>query len=101
LSIQYGLDLALAYIFAVIDACAILIPLRGHTSAAASADFAEQNTATVVVLISLATIAVAVGGVLILAPTLRWYVPGDEPTPEQRDAVIKLAGRQSAILAAA
>ena len=101
LSIQYGLDLALAYIFAVIDACAILIPLRGHTSAAASADFAEQNTATVVVLISLATIAVAVGGVLILAPTLRWYVPGDEPTAEQRDAVIKLAGRQSAILAAA
>jgi adenylate cyclase len=100
LSIQYGLDLALAYIFAVIDASAILIPLRGHTSAAASADFAQKNTATVVVLVTLGTIAVAVGGALILAPTLRWYVPGHEPTPEQRDAAIKLAGRQSALLAA-
>jgi len=100
LSIQYGLDLASAYFFAVIAASAILIPLRGHTSAAASADFAEKNTATVVVLVTLGTIAVAASGALILAPTLRWYVPGHEPTPEQRDAAIKLAGRQSAILAA-
>ena len=99
LSIQYGLDLALAYIFAVIDASAILIPLRGHTSASASADFAQKNTATVAVLVTLGIIAVAVGGALILAPTLRWYVPGDEPTPVQRDAAMKLAGRQSAILA--
>ena len=99
LSIQYGLDLALAYIFAVIGASAILIPLRGHTGAA-NADFAERNTATVAVLVSLGTIAASVGGALILAPTLRWYVAGDEPTPEQRDAVIKIAGRQSAVLAA-
>ena len=42
----------------------------------------------------------AVGGAVILAPTLRWYVAGDEPTPAQRDAAMKLAGRQSAILAA-
>jgi adenylate cyclase len=100
LSIQYGLDLALAYILAVIDAAAILIPLRGHTSAAGNADFAEKSTGTVAVLVSLGTIAVAVGGVVSIAPTLRWYVPGDEPTPEQRDAAIKLAGRQSAILVA-
>jgi adenylate cyclase len=100
LSIQYGLDLALAYILAVIDAAAILIPLRGHTGAAANADFAEKSTGTVAVLVSLGTIAVAVAGVLSLAPTLRWYVPGDEPTPKQRDAAIRLAARQSAILVA-
>jgi len=91
----------MAYVFAVADTAAILIPLRGHTYAAASADFAENNTATVALLVALGTIAVAVGGVLSIAPTLRWYVAGDEPTPRQREAAIKLGGRQSAILAAA
>jgi len=39
-----------------------------------------------------------VAGVFSLAPTLRWYVAGDEPTPEQREAAMKIVGRQSAIL---
>ncbi|BBX95378.1 adenylate/guanylate cyclase domain-containing protein [Mycobacterium lacus] len=94
------MDLALAYIFAVVDASAILIPLQGHTSAAINADFAEKNTATVLVLVVLGVVAVATGGILSLAPTLRWYVAGDEPTADQRAAAVKLAGRQSAILAA-
>lgn len=100
ISIQYGLDLALAYIFAVIDAAAILIPLRGHTAAAANADFAQKNTGTVMVLIVLGTIGVAVGGFLSLRPTLRWYSTGAEPNLAQRASAMKLAGRQSAILAA-
>jgi adenylate cyclase len=97
LSIQYAVDLASAYVLAVISASAILIPLRGHTSV----DFAEKNTPAVVVLVVLGTISVAVGGVLSLAPTLRWFVAGEVPTSSQRDATMKLAGRQSAILAAA
>jgi adenylate cyclase len=95
LSIEYALALALAYIVAVIDAAAILIPLRGHTSVAA---YVEKNTAVVVVLVVLATVGVAVAGVLSLAPTLRWYVAGDEPTAQQREAATKIVGRQSAIL---
>jgi adenylate cyclase len=97
LSIQYAVDLASAYVAAVISATAILIPLRGHTSVA----FAEKNTTAVVVLVVLGIITVAVGGVLILAPTLRWFAAGDEPTRDQRDAAMKVAGRQSALLFAA
>jgi len=100
-SIQYAIDLAFAYIIAVIDAAAILIPLRGHTSVAANVDFAQKNTAVVVVFVALGIVSVAVAGVLSLAPTLRWYVAGDEPTQEQREAAMKLPGRQSAILFAA
>ena len=95
LSIQYAIDLALAYILAAVDAVAILIPLRGHTSTALSTDFAEKNTGLVAFLILLGIAAVAVGGAAILAPTLRWYVAGDEPTEAQRDAAMKL--RQAAI----
>jgi adenylate cyclase len=95
--IQYAVDLACAYVLAVISASAILIPLRGHTSV----DFAETNTTAVVVLVVLGTISVAVGGALSLARTLRWFVVGVEPTSDQRDAAMKLAGRQSALLVAA
>ena len=97
LSIQYAFDLASAYILAVISVSAILIPLRGHTSV----DFAERNTTAVVVLVVLGTISVAIADVLSLAPTLRWFVARDEPTRDQRDAAMKLPGRQSAILFAA
>ncbi len=101
LSIEYGIDLALAYFLAVVEAAAILIPLRGHTSIAANTDFAQKNTAAVVLLVGLGIIGVLAAGAVSLAPTLRWYAAGDEPTQEQREAAMKLAGRQSAILLAA
>jgi class 3 adenylate cyclase len=95
--IQYAIDIALAYILAAIDVAAILIPLRGHTSV----HLEERNLVAVAVLVVLATTAVAVAAVFSLAPTLRWFLAGDEPTKNQRDAAMKLAGRQSAILLAA
>jgi len=98
LSIHYGVDLALSYIIAVIDAAAILIPLRGHTFAKANVEFTGKNTTTVLVLVVLGIVSVVVGGVLSLAPTLRWYVAGQKPNTAQREAAMKLAGRQSAIL---
>ncbi len=97
LTIEYATALALAYVLAVADAAAILIPLRGHTSVAASNYFAEKNTAAVLVLVALGIVGVAVGGALNLAPSLRWYVTGDAPTPEQREAAMRMPGRQSAI----
>jgi adenylate cyclase len=98
LAIEYAIALALAYILAVIDAAAILIPLRGHTSVAANVDFAEKNTAVVAAMVALGTVAVVVAGVVDLAPTLRWYVAGHEPTAEQREAAMRIPGRQSVIL---
>lgn len=98
LAIEYGSDLALSYVLAVVEAAAILVPLRGHTSIGANADFAKANTAAVVALVLLGTIGVATAGILSAAPTLRWYAAGDEPDQGQREAAMKLPGRQSAIL---
>jgi class 3 adenylate cyclase len=95
---QYAFDMSMSYVLAVVEAAAILIPLRGHTSVGANADFARQNTVPVVLLIVLGIVSVAVAGAVSLAPTVRWFVAGDEPTPQQREAVMRLAGRQSAIL---
>lgn len=97
LLLQYAFDLALAYFIAVVDASAILIPLRGHTYV----DFAQRNLPVVSVLVVLGIISVAVAGALILAPTLQWFVPGHPPTKAQREAALRLGGRQSLILVGA
>ena len=98
MSIEYAIDLSFAYFIAVIDAAAILIPLRGQTSVSANSDFAARNTTTVLVLVALGIVGVAVAGVASLAPSLRWYVAGREPDAAEREAAMKLAGRQTAIL---
>lgn len=97
LLLQYAFDLALAYFIAVVDASAILIPLRGHTYV----DFAQRNLPVVSVRVVLGIISVAVAGALTLAPTLQWFVPGHPPTKAQREAALRLGGRQSLILVGA
>ncbi len=94
LSIQYAVALALAYVIGLLDASAILVPLSGHTSAT----FSHRDTVTVVALGVLGTVGVAAAGVLNLAPTLRWFVAGEEPSPAQREAAMKLARHQATIL---
>lgn len=96
-AIQYASDISLAYVLAVIDVAAIMIPLRGHTSIG----FAEKNMPAVVMVCVLGTICVAVAGVLSMVPTLRWFLAGDEPTTQQRDAAITLGARQTWILLSA
>ena len=93
-AIEYGIALAAGYFLAVVDVAAILVPLRGHTSAY----LGERNMAVVAVLVVLAIIAVAIAGAFSLAPTLRWFLAGDEPTKDQREAAMRLAGRQTVIL---
>jgi adenylate cyclase len=92
--IEYGIELAVAYLLAALDIAAILLPLRGHTSV----NFGLRNSALLVVLVVLSTVGVAVAGAVSLAPTLHWFAAGADPTSEQRDAAIKLGARQTLIL---
>lgn len=100
LSIQYVVMLASTHAVALIDAAAILLPLRGHASGVAGAYFVESNVKTLVVLLLLGTTLTTVGAVVVLAPTLQWFVAGRAPDANQRRAALKLTGRQSVILAA-
>jgi adenylate cyclase len=100
LSIQYAAGLAGAHLLAITESGAILVPLSGHLSVGAHAYFTEKNVITALVLVVLGTIAVAAAGVVSLAPALRWFIPGQTPDPRQREAAMRLVGRQSAILAA-
>ena len=90
---DYAIDLALAYVLAVIDVAAILIPLRGHTSV----HFEEKNLVIVAVLVVLSTIAVAIVVPIAWPPHCDGFSPGGT-TQVQREAAMKLAGRQTATL---
>ena len=56
LSIQYAITLAVAYLLAVVEAAAILIPLRGRASAPTDAGFPR-----IAVLGSLIAVAIEIG----------------------------------------
>lgn len=98
MSIQYAIALALAYLIAIVDAAAILIPLGGQKSVAVNIGLTQKNTTAFVALVVAGIVSVAVAGVANLAPALKWYVAGEEPNTAQREAALRLAGRQSVIL---
>ena len=98
LAINYAGRLALAYLLSVTAAVAILIPLGGEALTGAQNYFTRQNIVLSAVLVGVGTIVVAVGGILNITPTLRWFIPGLKPDDRQRRALTRLLARQSALL---
>lgn len=100
LSIHYAAGLVCAHLLGIADAAAIVIPLKGQIGSGAQPSFAGKSVITVLIVVVLGSAAVAVGGVVNLAPVLRWFIPRQQPDPDQRLAATRLLGRQSMILAA-
>ncbi len=99
LAFRYAAGLAGAYLLAVTDASAIVIPI-GQTGPAPQTFFVPGNLLVVGVLVLVATIAVAAGGLLNLRPALRWFAAGRGPNSQQRQTAMRLVSRQSLILSA-
>ena len=99
LAVNYASRLAGAYLLSVAAAVAIVIPLGGEALMGAQNYFTQRNIIVSAVSVAVGTLVVAVGGLLNIMPTLRWYVPGLEPDDRQRRALTRLLTRQSAILA--
>jgi adenylate cyclase len=100
LSVQYAGGLAVANFISVAELFVATLALSGHAPGGTRVEVTEKTAVTAVVLAVLVTIAVAIAGVLILARSLRWFVSGREPDPNERRAAMKLSQRQSAIIAA-
>jgi adenylate cyclase len=99
LAVNYAGRLAAAYLLSITAAVAILIPLGGEALTGAQNYFTTQNIVASAVLVAVGTIAVAVGGVLNISPTLRWVDAGDEPDERQRKGLTRMLARQSVLLA--
>ncbi len=98
LALHYASGLACAHLLAVADAAAIVIPLNDQTVAGAHAYFGPRNLITVVCLVVFGTIAIAIGGLVNLAPALWWFAGGRVPDAQQRRQALKLVFRQSLLL---
>ena len=99
LAINYAGRLAGAYLLSITASVAILIPLGGEALLGTQHYFTPKNIIGSAVLVVVGTIVIAVGGVLNIAPTLRWFIPGVEPDERQRKALTRLLARQSSLLA--
>jgi class 3 adenylate cyclase len=100
LSIRYAAGLAGAHLLAVADAAAIVIPLHGQMASGGYPYFGAKNVITAAILVVLGAVGIAIAGVTILAPVLRWFTSGQRPNPRQRQTATRLVRRQSLILAA-
>jgi adenylate cyclase len=100
LSIRYAAGLASAQFISVSELLFAVLALSGHAPGGTHVHFTEKNVITAVVLAALSIIAVAIGGAAILAPSLRWFVSGRQPTSHEQRAAMKLSRRQSAMIAA-
>ncbi len=99
LAANYAGRLAGAYLLSITAAVAILIPLGGEALVGAQNYFSQRNIIGSAVLVAVGTVVIAIGGVLNILPTLRWFIPGREPDERQRKSLTRLLGRQCVLLA--
>ena len=97
---RYAAGLACGHLLGTADAAAIVVPLHGQFANDGQAYVAPTSLITAAAIVVLGTVAVVVGGVANLVPVLRWYVRGQQPDTDQRQAAMRLYGRQSLVLAA-
>jgi adenylate cyclase len=98
LAADYAGRLAGAYLLSITAAVAILIPLGGEALLGTQNYFTTTNIVGSAVLVTLSTIAVFVGAVLSIAPTVRWFHTGVKPDERQRKSLTRLLARQSMLL---
>ncbi len=98
-SIRYAAGLAFAHLLSVAEVLVIVVALSGHTSGGPHAHFSGQYVITSVAVVSLGMLAVLIGGVMVIAPSLRWFVPGREPDTDQRRGAMNIMRNQSIVLA--
>lgn len=99
LAANYASRLAGAYLLSITAAVAILIPLGGEALTGAQHYFTTENIIGSAVLVAAGTLVIAIGGVLNITPTLRWFSSGLEPDDRQRKGLTRMLARQSVLLA--
>ncbi|WP_308207404.1 adenylate/guanylate cyclase domain-containing protein [Mycolicibacterium komossense] len=90
--------MTIAHILAVTEVVVIMTALGRETAGPARSMFEGRHAAAIVAVVIAAIVAVAVGSVVTIWPTLRWFVPGAEPTRAQLRSATRIGRRQSLLL---
>nr|MCH9734122.1 adenylate/guanylate cyclase domain-containing protein [Actinomycetes bacterium] len=91
LLIRYATGLTSAYVLTIVEVVAIVVALIGHGVVT------RNNIITLVVVSVVGALAVALGAVLNVGPTLRWVSAGLTPTDAQLHHASRIMQYQSAI----
>lgn len=91
LLIRYATGLTSAYVLTIAEVVAIVVALIGHSAVT------RNNVITLVVVSLVGALAVALGAVLNVGPTLRWVSAGLTPTDSQLHHAARIMQYQSAI----
>jgi class 3 adenylate cyclase len=97
LSASYAAGLALAHLLAAAAVAAVIISLSKNTIGDASNLLTDKNLIAASGLVVMASVAGAVAGVVHVLPSVRWFARGQEPTPEQQRAAMRIANRQAVV----
>lgn len=100
LSIRYAAGLGFAHLLGVAEVLVIVGMLSGYTLGGAQAHFSGKYVINAVIVICLGTLAVLVGGVLVIRPSLLWFVAGHDPDTKQRHTAMTVMRTQAVLLAA-
>lgn len=97
-SIRYAAGLSFAHLLSLTEVLVIVVALSGHTPGASHAHVSAKYVVGSMTLVVLGTLAVFAGGILVVVPTLRWFVPRLDPDAHQRRAARILIRNQSLVL---
>ena len=95
--LNYALGLAYSRITAAVAVSLVIVSLARNTGGDARMLLTEKSLIALVVLTAISAIVDAVAGALIILPTYRWFARGQEPTPAQQRAAMRIPNRQTVI----
>lgn len=98
LAFRYAAGVTIAHILAVTEVVFIMTALGRETTGAAHSMFDSDHSGVIVAVVVAAIVAVGAGSVLNIWPSLRWFVPGQSPTPAQARSAIGIGRRQSLLI---
>jgi class 3 adenylate cyclase len=88
----------LAFLVAAAESIAIVVSLGDQAVAGAQSVFTEKNLIATVALVVAGAAAVAIGGIIIVAPLLGWPGSGRDPTAKERRTALNISWRQTVLL---
>jgi adenylate cyclase len=97
LGASYAAGLASAHILAAVGVAMVIISLSKNTIGDATNLLTEKNLIAASGLVVVASVVGAVGGVLNVVPTMRWFAEHHTPTAAQQRAAMRIANRQTAV----
>jgi adenylate cyclase len=98
--IRYAIGMTFGHLLTAAEVAGLVIFLSRETVTGARALLTFANLGLLIAVLIVGTAAMATAGYRSIAPSVRWYLAGAAPDPDQQRATVNIVRRQTAILLA-